>query len=78
MVRCSRQYLQLFSSSTCFQNVSEVVESTFDSAQVPLPEMSVSPIWQPSVRSEVKQTKLSEQELNQKRSKNLVPGNNIR
>lgn len=52
----------------------EVVESTFDPAQVPLPVMSVSPIWQPSVRSEVKQMKLSEQELNRKRSKNLVPG----
>ena len=59
-------------------NVSDVIESTFDPTSLPAPAFSASPIWHKSVRSEVKESKLSEAELNRKRSKHLVPGNSSR
>ena len=38
------------------------------------PDVSHSPLWEEDIRREVRETKLSEQQINTLRSKLLVPG----
>ena len=41
------------------------------------PDVSYSPLWEEYVRTHVKATKLSEQEINARRAENLIPGKNV-